>query len=78
MKEFLDWMDNRTWVQKILLCLPIVDVVWGLYRLFDAITRKDTVRIILAAAWILWAGYIGWLLDLISIILTNHIFWFQN
>lgn len=78
MKEFLDWMDNRTWVQKILLCLPIVDILWGLYRLFDAITRKDTVRIILAAAWILWAGYIGWILDLITIILTNHIFWFQN
>ncbi len=78
MKEFLDWMDNRTWVQKILLCLPIVDILWGLYRLFDAITRRDTVRIILAAAWILWAGYIGWILDLITIILTNHIFWFQN
>lgn len=78
MKEFLDWMDNRTWVQKILLCLPIIDILWGLYRLFDAITRRDTVRIILAAAWILWAGYIGWILDLITIILTNHIFWFQN
>lgn len=76
MTEFINWMNERSKIQKILLCLPIVDILWGLYRLFGAIRDKNIVRLILAIAWILWAGYIGWIFDLVCIILTNHIAWF--
>lgn len=78
MDEFVKWMDDRSRLEKILLCLPIVDILWGLYRLFGAIKEKDWTRLVLAIIWVLWAGYIGWVLDLITIILTNHIFWFQD
>ena len=76
MKEFCKWMNEQPRIIKILFCLPIIDIIWGVYRLGGAIVNKDVLHIVLAVIWILIAGWIGWLLDLVSILLTNHIFWF--
>jgi len=75
MSAFLKWMDGRSRLVKILFCLPIIDIIWGVYRLGGAIVRKDGLWIVLSVIWILIAGYIGWLLDLICIIIFGHIFW---
>ena len=78
MSSFIKWMDDRSRLVKILFCLPIVDILWGLYRLFGAIAKKDWLKLVLAILWILWAGYIGWILDLVWIIIFNRIFWFKE
>ena len=78
MRGFLDWMNSRSRLVKILFCLPIVDILWGVYRLGGAILDKNILRIVLAAIWILFAGFVGWILDLVCILLTGHIFWFQE
>lgn len=78
MDAFVKWMDSQSRLVKLLLCLPIVDILWGLYRLFGAIKNHNVLHIVLAALWILWAGYVGWVLDLVFIILFNHICWFRE
>lgn len=77
---FVKWMDSQSKLVKILFCLPVIDIIWGVYRILKAtcVKKIDPVRLVLAIAWVLWAGYIGWLLDLVCIILTDHIFWFQD
>ena len=76
MRAFLDWMNSRSRLVKILFCLPIIDIIWGVYRLLGAIAAKNVLHIVLAAIWIVFAGFIGWVLDLVCILLTGHIFWF--
>ena len=78
MAAFCKWMDDRSRLVKILFCLPIVDILWGLYRLFGAIKDKNWARLVLAIIWILLGGEIAWILDLVCIIITGHIFWFQD
>ena len=78
MGDYCKWMENNPRWLRIVLCISFLNVTWGLYRLFDGILRKEVLRIVLAAAWILWAGFIGWLLDLLCMIFTDHIFWFQG
>ena len=78
MRAFLDWMNERSRLVKILFCLPIVDILWGLYRLFNAIADKNWLRLVLAIIWIIWGGFIGWVLDLVCIIITGHIFWWTK
>ncbi len=78
MLEFVKWMDDQPRIVKILFCLPIIDIIWGVYRLLGAIGNKNTLHLVLAIIWIILAGFIGWVLDLICIILTGHIFWFQE
>ena len=76
MAAFIKWMDDRPRIVKILFCLPFIDIIWGVYRLLGAIAAKDTLRLVLAILWIVFAGFVGWVLDLVCIIITGHIFWF--
>ena len=78
MSAFVKWMDDRNRLVKILFCLPIIDILWGLYRLFEAISIKDWFKLVLAIIWILIAGFVGWVLDLVWIIVFGHIFWFKG
>ena len=75
---FIKWMNGRSRLVKILFCLPIIDIIWGVYRLLGAIANKNVLHIVLAALWIVFAGFVGWVLDLVCILLTGHIFWFQE
>lgn len=76
MYDFIEWMNYQPRIVKILFCLPILDILWGVYRLGGAIKNKNALHIVLSVFWIFWAGFFGWILDLICIIITNHIFWF--
>ncbi|MBE6126754.1 MAG: hypothetical protein E7182_02100 [Erysipelotrichaceae bacterium] len=78
MKAFCNWMDERSRLVKILFCLPFIDIIWGVYRLGGAIANKNVLHIVLAVLWILFAAFIGWVADLVCIILFNHICWFQE
>lgn len=78
MSSFIKWMDDQPRIIKILFCLPIIDIIWGVYRIGGAIIKRDPLRLVLAIIWVLIAGFIGWVLDLVAIIGFNHIFWFQD
>ena len=75
---FLKWMDSRSRLVKILFCLPIVDIIWGVYRVFGAIRNGNILHLVLALIWVIWAGFIGWIFDLVFIILFGHICWFKE
>ena len=78
MDAFIKWMDGRSRLVKILFCLPFVDIIWGVYRILGAIKNKNILHLVLGIIWVVFGGFVGWILDLVCIILTNHIFWFQE
>ena len=75
---FLKWMDSRSRLVKILFCLPIVDIIWGVYRVFGAIRNKNILHLVLEIIWVIWAGFVGWVFDLVFIILFGRICWFKE
>jgi hypothetical protein len=76
MDSFIKWMNGQTRLVKILFCLPVIDILWGVYRLLGAIKNKNMVHLILAIVWIACGPWFGWILDLVSVIFVDHIFWF--
>lgn len=78
MKAFCSWMDSRSRLVKILFCLPIVDILWGIYRVGGAIVNKNWLHLVLAIVWVIWAGFIGWIFDLVFIIIFGRICWFKE
>ena len=77
MAEYIKWMEqNPKWL-KLVLCLWILDITWAIFRIFKAVQNNDTVQIILGVLWILFAGVIGWILDIIWIIIYDYPFWFK-
>lgn len=78
MDAFIKWMDGRSRLVKILFCLPFIDIIWAVYRILGAVKNKNILHLVLGIIWIFFGGFIGWILDLICIILTDHIFWFKE
>lgn len=76
MRAYCKWMDGHSRLIKIILCLWILDITWAVYRIGRAVVAKNWFHMVLGILWILAAGTVGWVLDLVWIILFNHIFWF--
>ena len=75
MKDFIKAFDNLPWIVKIILCIPALDIVWNIYRLFRSIEAKNNVGIIISIILFVCAPFL-WLIDLICVILNGKIWWF--
>ena len=78
MKDFCNWLDGQSKLVKVILCIWVLDIVWAIYRIGGAIANKNMLHLILAILWVLMSATVGWILDVVSILLTNHIFWFKE
>ena len=78
MSNYIKWMDGHSRVIKIVLCIWVLDITWAVYRIGRAASKKNWLHMVLAILWVFLAGFVGWILDLIWIILNNRIFWFEN
>ncbi|MBQ9266240.1 MAG: hypothetical protein IJ186_04160 [Bacilli bacterium] len=77
MESYINWMEkNPKWL-KLVLCLWILDITWAVFRILKAVQNNNMVQLILGILWILAAGTIGWILDIIWIIVFDYPFWFK-
>lgn len=77
MKDFIKWMDNTPYLLKIIFSLPGLGLIWGIYRLCHAIVKGNTIELVLAIILLIAAPVAWWVVDLIAVIFTGHIFWFK-
>ena len=75
MNSLVRAMDKLNIVIKIILALPVLDIVWHFYRLLRSIDRGNALGIILAVLLIVVGWAFFWIVDIISIILTNRVLW---
>ena len=78
MQGYIHWMDGHDRLIKIILCIWILDITWAVYRIGRAIINKNWLHLVLAILWIIAAGTVGWILDIVWIVLFNRIFWFDH
>ena len=71
MDKFIKSMDEMPLWAKILLALPVVDIVWNVYRLCKSIKNQSTPGIIVAVLLL-------WLVDIITIAVQGKILWFDD
>lgn len=75
MKKFVSAMDGLPKVVKIILALPFLDIVWVIYRLIKSISKKNTLGIILAILLLVFGIPFLWLIDIITIVLSDKVLW---
>ncbi len=77
MNSYIKWMEkNPKWL-KLVLCISILDISWAIWRIFKAIKHNSTLELILGILWIIFGGTVGWILDVVCIVLYDYPFWFK-
>ena len=75
MKELIKSFDNLPKIVKIILALPVLDIVWAIYRLLRSIDKGNFLGIILAIILLIVCPVILWILDIITIIVSDKVLW---
>ena len=75
MKSFIKGMNGLALWIKIILALPVLDIVWNIYRLARSIDKKSTLGIILAVLLIVIGIPFMWLIDIITLLIANKVLW---
>ena len=71
MAEFRKAIDSLPLIIKIILALPFIDgIIYGIYR----ICRGDTPALILGVIWIFIGSVVGWILDIVFLVLGKPVF----
>ena len=75
MKDLVKTFDNWPKLVKIILALPVLDIVWAIYRLCKSISKGNVLGIVLGIVLLLLCPTIFWIVDIITIILFNKVLW---
>ena len=73
MKGFIKAIDNLPWIVKLLLCLPVVDIIWAIYRIVKGAATSNIIMLVAGILWIVIGGALLWVVDLICIIVFGRI-----
>lgn len=71
LKKLCDALDGFATILKLILCIPVLDIVWSLYRIARSIIAKNTVGIVVSV--ILAFVPVMWIADIICIVLKGKI-----
>ena len=69
---FVKTMDNLSWIVKLILCIPMLNIVWGIYRIVKGVTENKGLVLIAGILWIIPGSAICWLVDLITTIVSGR------
>lgn len=75
MKGLIKAFDGLPKLVKIILALPVLDIVWAVYRLVRSINKSSVVGIVLAIIMLFVCPAIFWLVDIITIVLFDKVLW---
>ena len=66
---FVSAMDKLPWIVKLILCIPMLNIIWAIYRIVKGATQNKGLILIAGILWIIPGAVICWLIDLISTVL---------
>ncbi len=75
MKEFIQAADNLPVLLKVILAIPALDIVWGIYRIVCALDSQNVTALVISI--ILMFIPIMWIIDIIFIIMRGNVWRYQ-
>lgn len=69
MKDVVKSFDNLPWLVKLLLCLPVLNIAWSIYRICKGADTKNTLMLVVGILWIFVGSTVLWLVDLVCTII---------
>ena len=74
MKDIVKSLNNLPWIVKLILCIPVLDIVWSVGRVINGAANKSVLWIIIGILTIVPGAFFMWAVDLILIIVRGKAF----
>ena len=71
-------MDELPLVLKIILAIPMLDIVWAIYRIIKGVAYKNVVTLIAGILWIIPGSVVCWILDIVFLVTTHKLLFAGN
>ena len=65
-------LDGLNFWAKLILCLPVLDIVWAIYRIVKGVKTNNVLMLVVGVLWIVPGVAIGWLIDIISTLIFGR------
>ena len=75
MKQFTAAMDGLPKILKIVLSLPMLSIIWVVYRIVNSVANNNTLGIVLGILLLVLGFPFIWLIDIITIIVMDKVLW---
>ncbi len=75
MDNFIKTVDDLPLIVKIILALPVIDIVWVVYRIIKSAQKQSMFGVVLGVIMIIIGIPFLWLIDIISLIVCNKVLW---
>jgi len=75
MKQLIETIDNLPKIVKLILCIPMLDIVWWIYRICKSLDKNNMVGLVIAIILLVVGIPFMWLIDLICVLVKGNIWW---
>ncbi len=75
MKQLIEAIDNLPKIVKLILCIPMLDIVWWIYRICKSLDKNNTVGLVIAIVLLFISIPVMWIIDLICVALNGKVWW---
>lgn len=69
MKSVVKAFDGLHWLIKLLLCLPVLNLAWAIYRICKGVATNNTAMLVVGILWIFLGTTVLWIVDLVCTII---------
>ncbi len=75
MRDVIKFFDDLPLIVKVIFALPVLDILWAVYRLCRSINKENALGIVLAVLMLLICPAIFWLVDIITLLINGKVIW---
>lgn len=68
MKDIVKSIDNLPWIAKMLFCLPVLNLLWAIYRIAKGSSTNNVLMLVVGILWIFLGTTVLWIVDLVCTI----------
>lgn len=76
MKELIQSMDNLPMLVKIILAIPALDIVWGIYRLCRGVDAGNVAGIVVGI--VLLCIPFTWIFDILMLLTKGSVWCYEK
>ena len=71
MKELFKAVDGLPFWLKVVLCIPVLDIFWAVYRIIKGAAEKDVLMLVIGIVWVVGGCTVTWIIDLVTTIFNK-------